>query len=399
MDDNYLPVLLSGKELKERLTILPEYKAEDRLLPAQERLALLDRLYEIYVPTAMSYEIYSKLYVALSRSLNKKMSKKAVLQRNENHKAIIRNKSNGLIGGADSILITGTAGIGKSSAIDNAVRLLADNIIETDITKIIPVLIVQCPFDCSIKSLLIEIIKKVDTLLDTDYSTFVHTKGHTTDVLIGIVSQVALNHIGVLIIDEIQNVVKSKHGTNLIGALTQLINNSGTSIVMVGTPESRNFFEQEEFFARRALGMNYNGKAYNEEFINLVGTVAGYNYTRHKAIFDEKTFAWIFEHTKGLPSNVIALLHDSQEISIMNGKESLDIETLSTAYKERMGLLHLYIQNEKGKKTITKNRAKVRNAGGFVSKECNQFSFAELSRKHKDDIVTALKDYIEVVEL
>jgi len=47
----------------------------------------------------------------------------------------------------------------------------------------------------------------------------------TTDMLIGSVSQVALNHIGLLIVDEIQNVVNSKNGKSLVGALTQLINN------------------------------------------------------------------------------------------------------------------------------------------------------------------------------
>lgn len=52
------------------------------------------------------------------------------------------------------------------------------------------------------------------------------------DTLIGTVSQVALNHIGLLIIDEIQNVV-NKNGKAIIGTLTQLINNSGLSIVKI----------------------------------------------------------------------------------------------------------------------------------------------------------------------
>ena len=65
-------------------------------------------------------------------------------------------------------------------------------------------------------------------------------------MLIGNVSQVALNHIGILIVDEIQNVVNSKHGKTLVKMLTQLINNSGISICMVGTPICKDFFEQEK---------------------------------------------------------------------------------------------------------------------------------------------------------
>lgn len=36
----------------------------------------------------------------------------------------------------------------------------------------------------------------------------------TADMLIGSVSTVALNHIGLLVVDEIQNVVNSKNGSS-----------------------------------------------------------------------------------------------------------------------------------------------------------------------------------------
>lgn len=65
----------------------------------------------------------------------------------------------------------------------------------------------------------------------------------TTDMLIGCVSQVSLNHIGLLVVDEIQNVCNHRNGTNLVSMLTQLINNSGISICMVGTFLSANLSE------------------------------------------------------------------------------------------------------------------------------------------------------------
>lgn len=42
-------------------------------------------------------------------------------------------------------------------------------------------------------------------------------------MLIGSVSQVALNHIGVLIVDEIQNVAENKNGRTLVGMLTLIL--------------------------------------------------------------------------------------------------------------------------------------------------------------------------------
>ncbi len=37
---------------------------------------------------------------------------------------------------------------------------------------------------------------------------------------------------------------------------------------------------------------------------------------------------WLYEHSAGVTSVVVALIHDAQEIAILNGKESLDLETL-----------------------------------------------------------------------
>ena len=70
-----LPPMLSGNELEKALTILPEY--DPAIINANEamRLIALTDLYKVFVPNQMSREIYSKLYLALLRSLQKKESK------------------------------------------------------------------------------------------------------------------------------------------------------------------------------------------------------------------------------------------------------------------------------------------------------------------------------------
>lgn len=398
MDNYKLPKFYTGEELKENLTFLPEYKKEFRNLPLEERLFLLNSLYDIYIPSNMSFDIYSKLYMALNRSLSKKFTKEAILQKNENHNLIRKTHSNGLIGGSDSLLITGVSGIGKSSSITNAISLLSNEIIETKTTKIIPAFILQCPFDCSVKSMLLEILRNVDNVLETTYYKFALNSNATIDMLIGMVSQVALNHIGILIIDEIQNVVENKKGKSLVGAITQLINNSGTSIVMVGTPESNLFFEQEEFLARRAIGLSFNEIEYGKKFIDFVDSVFKYNFCKEEIIFDDYFYSFIYEHTKGLPSNIITLFHDCQEIAITRGIERVDIETLSLSYKERMGTLHYYISKE-----IKPVRPTKKSSEEIVPKQIKKasnplFRFSDIVKKD-GDIISNLRKYIEVVEV
>ena len=264
-----LPSMLSGEELKSALEVLPNYDPMIRTADTATRLTALSDLYRVYVPSPMSLEIYSKLYLALLRSLQKKGTKLAVQQQNQNFKAILQQDYNGIMGGSDSFTIIGTSGIGKSSAISRAISLITKNrTIETTnpYSLITPCLCVQCPFDSSVKGLLLEILRKVDEWIGSTYYQKAVRARSTTDMLIGSVSQVALNHIGLLVVDEIQNVVNNKSGKSLIGMLTQLINNSGISICMVGTPDSAQFFEQAMQLARRSLGLRYDVMEYDRSF-------------------------------------------------------------------------------------------------------------------------------------
>ena len=197
-----LPKMLSGQELKTALQILPKYHQGLRQENAAVRLMALSDLYQVYIPSTMSMEIYSKLYLALLRSMQKKCTLDAVRQRYENHRAIQQRECRGIIGGSDSFTIIGTSGIGKSSAISRAISLVSEQkIIQLDNphSKVIPCLTVQCPFDSSVKGLLLEILRKVDEELDTSYSINAQKARTTTDMLVGSVASVCLNHIGLLV--------------------------------------------------------------------------------------------------------------------------------------------------------------------------------------------------------
>ena len=341
-----LPPMLSGNELEQALTILPEYDPGIINENAAVRLIALSDMYKVFVPTQMSKEIYAKMYLSLLRSLQKKESKLAVRQYSENHKGIRQQEYSGIIGGSDSFTIIGASGIGKSSSITRAVQLLTtEEIIEikNPYSKIIPCVIVQTPFDSSVKGLLLEILRVVDEKLGSKYySNALRTKS-TIDMLIGAVSSVALNHIGLLVVDEIQHVVNHKHGKTLIGCLTQLINNSGISIAMVGTPESAAFFTQAMQLARRALGLQYNAMSYGEEFYILCASLFRYQYVKNAVPLDDALVRWLYEHSQGNTSTVVSLLHDAQEIAILDGSETLDLTTLRSAYQNRIAMLHPYI--------------------------------------------------------
>lgn len=403
-----LPEMKSGEELIEELSVFPDYNDSIRQESQTVRLMRLSDLYRLYVPSNMSTEIYAKLYLALLRSLQKKGTQAAVQQKYQNYNRIQNQEYRGILGGSDSFTIIGTSGIGKSSAISRAIELITENRvieIEEPYVKVIPCVVVQCPFDSSVKGLLLEILRKVDEELGSSYYKNAVRARATTDMLIGSVSQVALNHIGMLIVDEIQNVVNSKNGKSLIGSLTQLINNSGISICMVGTPECNPFFEQAMQLARRSVGLQYQSMAYDAYFESFCKILFEHQYVRHKTEITPAITEWLYEHSAGVLSIVVSMIHDAQEIAILSGKEILDMEMLNQAYDQRLSFLHSYIQPSISQRKQT-SRPKKKNPVNKIDsvqemgKECVSISNLAIQAKEENlDMVALLKEFYIVEEV
>lgn len=430
---NKVQPMLSGAELKSELQILPAYDETVRVKSKSERLMELNAVYDIYLPSAMSVEIYSKIYLAMIRSLQKKEGRLAVQQKNENGKQIKAADSvfghRGIIGGSDSFTIIGTSGIGKSSAIGRAVSLATgDKVIEMEepYCKIVPAMVVQCPFDCSVKGLLFQILRQTDEVVGSHYYDMAVRARATTDMLIGNVSQIALNHIGLLCVDEIQNVVNHKQGKSLVGMLTQLINNSGISIAMVGTPEAEPFFESADYLARRSLGLKYANCGYDDYFRGFCELLFSYQYVQERTAISDGIIQWLYEHSAGVLAAAVSLIHDAQEISILNDRELLDTVSLNEAYEQRMGMLHGHIRPAAEIKTKASKKKKddssLQTAGGCLPKEREKadggtedaathsahkneipdwtfVELMELAKKEQCDMVELLKGKIPITEI
>jgi hypothetical protein len=197
--------------------------------------------------------------------------------------------------------------------------------------------------------------------------------------------------------------VSSKHGKSLVGMLTQLINSSGISICMVGTPESAVFFEQAMQLARRSLGVQYSNMEYNRYFRDFCYALFSYQYVQKDSEFTDAMTEWLYQHSAGIISVVVSLVHDAQEIAILTGSETLDLGTLSEAYKQRISLLHGYIEPTIKKKPHTasvKTVSKVASGTAIQPENPNLLSeLAMLAKKQQLDIVNLLKDHISITEV
>ena len=401
----YLPPMLYGQELDKALTVLPPYDPSIIHADAATRLVALTDIYRVFLPNAMSREIYAKLYMGLLRSLQKKSSQLIPQQFVENQKIIQMVEGTGILGGADSFTIIGASGIGKSSSISHSIRLLSKIpiiVTEKPYAQILPCVIVQCPFDSSVKGLLLEILRTVDSKLGSDYCPKALNSRTTVDALLGCVASVCVNHVGLLIIDEIQHIVGQKAGVALARCLLQLINCSGISIALCGTPSVIPFLSGGEYqLARRSLGLYYEPLEYGTAFEDLCSTLFQYQYVKNRTQMDHTMLRWLYEHTAGNVSVLASLLVSCQECAILDGREIINIETLNAAYQKRMKMLHPHIApTRKPQTSRIKQDAHIPKAEFTEAPE--QISIALLvkdAKKGQQDIVSCLKRHIPVEEV
>ena len=348
-----LPPMLFGDELKAALAALPEYDASVRELDAGRRLLMLSDIYKVFIPNQMAGEIYYKLYSMAAMSLQKKGTAEAVRLLNAVHQGRAEpyeetecagSLYKGIATGMTSATCIGVSGIGKTTCIQAAAGLCGGVLeAEEPYRKIIPVVIVSCPFNCSFRSLCSQILSKVDECLGTAYFQKSQKSTMNAEQVMQMACQVANLYIGVLVIDEIQMIVESKSGSQLYRMVLQLVNSSGISVLMCGTPECIPFFGQNPQMARRTAGLQYGAMPYGEEFREFAGILFSYQYVRNRAELTDGILEWIYEHSGAIPASIMALVHDAQEIAILGGKEELGILALNEAYERRIKMLHPYI--------------------------------------------------------
>lgn len=396
-----IPPMFTGDELEWSLTYLPPYDPEICNADAGVRLMELNHLSEIYIPSQMSREIYSKIYLSMLHSLYKKQSIEAVRQGNSNHKGMQGAEYNSILGGSDSFSIIGKSGIGKSTAIAKSIELSGGMEIITlqdPYTNIIPFINIQCPHDCSIKGLLLSILGQVDMAVGTNYRDTAIKAKASVDVLIGMVSQVALNHILLIVVDECQNICRNKNGINLVSAMTQLINSSGISICLVGLPETENLFQREMHLARRSIGLSYMESPYDDYFIRFCETVCSYQYVARPSAVTPEIIETLYQCSNGVIGLVVSLLIESQQTAILSGREELTKEVILNTFHTRMKNLQNFItaDDKKAKQTssIPKPKTVIKEPEHKAGTRIKGATIKQLVQQSKDDN----KDLVELLK-
>lgn len=180
------------------------------------------------------------------------------------------------------------------------------------------------------------------------------------DVLVSQLNQIVrVNHIGLLVIDELQNITyhKSDGGMRFLNFLVHLINGAGVSVCMVGTPRVLLVLQQEFRAARRTTGLVYDRLPNDKEFALLLQGLWHYQYTQYATDLTPEFANWLYRKTQGIPDILAKLLYNAQKQVILDGREKLDLEVFESAFLRNLGMVSEYI-SELSTKSVAKRQTK-----------------------------------------
>lgn len=212
-----LPPMLSGKDLIHALAVIPPYNDSDRDRSTGERLQLLSSLYEFYQPLSMTIDLYCEIYTAMQHCYGQYSPQSEAAAFQNGYSLMHGNALAASIGGGNSFSVIGVSGLGKSTALQRVLSLFPQVIEHTSYhgqnfyCHQIPYLVVQTPHDASIKALILDIYLQIDSLVGTSYQKDALSRRLSIDVLVSQLNQIVrVNHIGLLVIDELQNIAYRK---------------------------------------------------------------------------------------------------------------------------------------------------------------------------------------------
>lgn len=356
-----LPPIFEEEEVALQIRKYPDYSEDQRKLGKQTRLHLVQQIAD-YVEPLPSHLLVEQRLSRLIRHGYK--------ARNPLSPEVIRQFHIGfeniLHGGVDStgrniagvrstaagFAILGVSGQGKTTAVESSLLLYPQVIHHSKykgqpfIRKQIVWLKLNCPFDGSIKGLCFNFLQSIDSHLGTNYFRKFATRGASVDLLIPVMAHIATLHgLGVLVIDEIQNLsfLKSGGAEKMLNYFTQLINTIGVPVVLIGTFKAMKLLSGSFSQARRSAGQGdliMDRLSEGEEWNFFLESLWHYQWTAAATPLNPQLSKKMYELSQGIIDIAVKLYMLAQWQAIEDGNDN---EKITAALLEAVAEQHLQL--------------------------------------------------------
>ncbi|WFF21364.1 ATP-binding protein (plasmid) [Klebsiella pneumoniae] len=261
-----LPVWSADKDIVNALACYPSVTGEEKILAPNIRTEYLLRLKELRQPLPVYIDCFRAIETAIKEGYSCKnpLSPTTVnyLHYPVTRRPNIQPSSGFLSPKGCGITVIGESGVGKTCMLEQILNWYPDVIVHTGSDKH-PVFLrqvvwlkVDCPTDSSVKALCYRILTGLDEKLG---AVSIKKPSTIPQLLEQIEARIKSSFLGILVIDEMQNMNLAKSGgaERLLSFIHSLVNNLGIPVLFCANPPFNELLSESLKAARRAESYGY----------------------------------------------------------------------------------------------------------------------------------------------
>ena len=335
-----MPDMLPPEKFFDKIESKPRIPHNLSLLTAEERRRQIPVLNAVFIPMSYMYNLYDTLYRAIQTTYTTRTMLDEIRQIN----ALFNDREKiSFSTGADSGSILGVPGIGKTSTIKRCLSTMPQVIEHTEYMgkpfycKQILYLQVECPSDCSVKTLAFNILAALDRAIGSHYldNLTVLRSASASAAATQVKILCMTHHVGLILVDEIQNAVvtarKNRQVKPLIKFLVELTNDTCTGTYFVGTPLAEELFVSQEHLKRRTRGVRLLPLKPDGAYLDFLNGIWGYQYTVKPASMTDKLASKLYDYSGGIPAYIVKIFAESQVQALLMGRSCIDEKIMQRA--------------------------------------------------------------------
>lgn len=356
-----LPDIVGDDEIINRFTVSPEITDNDRNKSEALRYHIIKRTKNFIQPLPEHLLLGRRLGILIRRGylcrnpVSKEFLKRIRVINQLNNNSIKNNDMEDYLSDirttADSISVVGISGIGKTTAIERLLLMYPQvirhskyknqNLTRTQIVW----LKIDCPYDGSLSTLCKSFFKAIDDILGTRYlEKFGYSNRVASNMLINMSKLAWIYGIGVLVIDEIQNLLNSRNDEQeMLNFFVTLTNTVGIPTVLIGTSKAQKIFDTNFRQARRAASegsiiwdrMKKESDEWNY-FIESMWRIQGLNKI---AKLTDEIKNVLYDECQGITAIAVNLFILSQERALQEEEEELTVRVIRETAKEDLHMI------------------------------------------------------------
>lgn len=358
-----LPPILNEVEAEEALHYYPTFRKSEKQLDVHLRLHCIDRIFQFNQP----WERHIDLEQRISRMIRGSYANRYPLNPdnplapnqarrvNEIYEGI-KSKSYKSVNlpamRSSGLTLIGVSGTGKSRAIESILNTYPQVIMHNAYKgksfnhKQVVWMKINCPSNGSLKKLCQDFLDKYDLIANEN--TFNRYGGGTAETISLQICRIAeICTLGLLVIDEIQNLSTAKSGgqENVLNFFVNLRNKIGVPVILVGTPQAMGVIQRDFRQARRGSGQQgdmiwlniHRSKERTWELI--MRGIWHYQWTKRNRKYSQELADVLYEESQGILDIAIKLFAMAQVRAIRTGEEIITEEIIRRVAHEQLKLV------------------------------------------------------------